>query len=85
MVKLRKRYGNKLAFYGNISVQNMAGSREQLEQELKRKIPLAVDGGYILHSDHSVPPEVSFNQFCWMQKRAQEIFDDSRRKSFKKR
>ena len=55
-VKLRKRYGNNLAFYGNIDVQKMAGPKDQLERELQRKVPLAINGGYILHSDHSVPP-----------------------------
>jgi uroporphyrinogen decarboxylase len=73
-VKLRKRYGKRLSFYGNISARAMAGSREDMEKELSRKIPLAREGGFIMHSDHSVPPQVSFERFCWMQRRAQEIF-----------
>ena len=73
-VELRGRLGENLAFYGNISARSMAGPREKLEAELLRKIPLARQGGYIMHSDHSVPPDVSFEQFSWMQRRAQEIF-----------
>lgn len=62
------------ALHGGISAQTMAASREELDAELLRKVPLARDGGYVLHSDHSVPPEVGYAQFCWMQQRAQAIF-----------
>ncbi len=74
-VELRRRLGEELAFYGNISATAMAGPREALELELARKVPLAREGGFILHSDHSVPPEVSFEAFSWLQRRAQEIFE----------
>jgi len=76
-VELRARYGRNLAFYGGISAQAMASGRAELELELQRKVPLAREGGYILHSDHSVPPDVSYEQFSWMQRRAQEIFEDA--------
>jgi len=75
-VDLRNRFGKNLCLYGNISARAMAGPRKDLERELLRKIPLAREGGFILHSDHSVPPEVGFEQFSWMQKRAQEIFQE---------
>ena len=74
-VELRRRLGPRLAFYGNIDARAMAGPRDALEAELARKIPLAREGGYILHSDHSVPPDVGYERFAWMQRRAQEIFE----------
>jgi uroporphyrinogen decarboxylase len=74
-VQLREQFGRNLAYYGNISAQRMAGSRSELDEELRRKIPVAREGGYIMHSDHSVPPEVSLAQYRWMQDRAQEIFE----------
>ena len=73
-VALRREFGDRLAFYGGISAQAMAGPRVELGAVLERIIPIARDGGYIMHSDHSVPPDVSFEQFCWLQKRAEEIF-----------
>lgn len=74
---LRQKFGKRLAYYGNISIKNLLGPREALEDELRRKIPIAREGGYIIHSDHSVAPQVKFEQYCWMQKRAQEIFADA--------
>ena len=36
-----------------------------IENEIKTKIPIAKKGGgYIYHSDHSVPSNVSFQQYC---------------------
>ena len=35
-----------------------------IEHEISRKIPAAMaGGGYIYHSDHSVPDDVSFAQY----------------------
>jgi uroporphyrinogen decarboxylase len=61
---LKKAYGDRLTFFGNINVIAMAGSAEEIENEIGTKLSVAgQDGGYIYHSDHSVPPEVSFEQY----------------------
>ncbi len=74
---LREIHPKQMACYGNISVKNLLGTREALEEELLRKIPLAVDGGFIMHSDHSIPFGVSYEQYKWARQRAQEIFEDA--------
>ncbi|MBN2012783.1 hypothetical protein JW960_25865 [candidate division KSB1 bacterium] len=61
--KLKDKYGTQLCFYGNIDVRNMSADDETCEQEIKRKLSCFQQGGYIYHSDHSVPPEVSLNQY----------------------
>lgn len=63
---LRQRYGTRLAYYGGIDVRNLIGSQSALAAELERKLAGARAGGYILHSDHSVPPQVSFERYRWM-------------------
>lgn len=75
--ELRKRHPKQMACYGNISVANLLGTRDQLEQELLAKIPQAVNGGFIMHSDHSIPFGVSYEQYKWARQRAQEIFEQS--------
>ncbi len=76
-VELRERYGDRLAFYGNIDATKMYGPVETLREELERKIPLARDGGYIMHSDHSCPPEVTYERYCWLLDTARKIFSRS--------
>lgn len=62
--ELKKSYGDRLTFFGNIDVRAMAGSAEDIENEIRTKLPAAgQNGGYIYHSDHSVPPEVSFERY----------------------
>lgn len=64
--ELRKTYGDRLTFWGNIDVINMAkGTDEEIDEEIRTKITpfVASGGGYIYHSDHSVPPEVSYERY----------------------
>ena len=36
-----------------------------IEEEIRAKVTAAKEnGGYIYHSDHSVPDDVSFSDFC---------------------
>ncbi|NQT59470.1 MAG: hypothetical protein HQ557_10870 [Bacteroidetes bacterium] len=76
-VELRKKYGDQLAFYGNISVVKMSGPQDELEEEIRSKVALAKDGGFIFHSDHSVPPEVDFKRYEWILKTAHAYFHSS--------
>ena len=65
LVDLKARYGERLAFMGGIDARAMAHPDPRVvEQEIRTKIPVAKKGGgYIYHSDHSVPDNVSFEQY----------------------
>jgi uroporphyrinogen decarboxylase len=53
-----------LVFLGNIDVRKLSGSRPEIEQEIAPKITAAKEGGgYIYHSDHSVPNSVSLENY----------------------
>ncbi len=61
---LKERFGNKITLFGNIDIRKLSGTREDIEQEISSKVPIAMEGGgYIFHSDHSVPPTVSFDNY----------------------
>lgn len=61
---LKREYGNRLIFMGNIDVTKMSKSRKDIEEEVRSKLELAKKGGgYIYHSDHSVPPDVSLENY----------------------
>lgn len=62
---LKERYGDKITFMGGIDVRLMAlDDTKLLEEEIKNKITMAKEnGGYIYHSDHSVPKDVSFKNY----------------------
>jgi len=60
---LFKEFGDRIAFYGGVDVRTLiSNDRAQIDAELNAKIlpVLKGGGGYILHSDHSEPPEVDY-------------------------
>ena len=65
LVELKEKYGNKLAFMGGIDARLMADSDpHKIEDEIARKFEAAKrDGAYIFHSDHSVPDNISLEQY----------------------
>lgn len=61
---LKPKFGDKLTFFGNISVQSFKDGPDAIEAELREKLPIAMaGGGYIYHSDHSIPPEASWETY----------------------
>ena len=59
------KYGRQLAFFGNIDVMKMAtNDLAGIEDEIKAKFTAGMaTKGYIYHSDHSVPPQVSWHTY----------------------
>jgi len=71
--ELKERYGDKLAFHGNMDVRALSGALEDVKSEVLSKLPTACrGGGYILGSDHSVPPSVSLQNYECMLKLARK-------------
>ncbi|HUS80159.1 MAG TPA: uroporphyrinogen decarboxylase family protein, partial [Armatimonadota bacterium] len=69
LVALKEQYGQRLACMGGIDVRKMADGTDPrlLEEEIRIKVGLAKrGGGYIYHSDHSVPDNVSFDRYRYV-------------------
>lgn len=61
---LKRDYGDVLTLEGGIDVRTMLDLGD-MEREVASKIPvLKRGGGYIYYSDHSVPDNVSFENYC---------------------
>jgi len=60
VVEIRRQYGHKMGFCGNIDVMAWANDPlPELEAQVMRKLNAAKGGGYIVQSDHSVPSDCS--------------------------
>ena len=76
MPRLFEKFGRQIAFYGNIDARVLISNDfEEIEKELIKKIPPVVNngGGYILHSDHSEPPQVDYQTMQYFIRRGREI------------
>jgi uroporphyrinogen decarboxylase len=63
---LKQEYGKDITFWGNICAEKLAGSFEDIEKEIGEKLTTAKkDGGYIYHSDHSIPPNVILKNYLY--------------------
>jgi uroporphyrinogen decarboxylase len=64
VVDIRKQYGHRMGFCGNIDALAWANdSLPDLEAQVLRKLNAAKGGGYIVQSDHSVPSNVSAERY----------------------
>ena len=62
--ELKRKWGDKLVLEGGIDVRLMTDG-QAIEDEIRTKLDvLKQSGGYIFHSDHSVPENVSFADYC---------------------
>lgn len=61
----KSKWGERLTLVGNIDADVLAtNDRRLIEAEIAAKVPVAArGGGYIYHSDHSIPPTVSLESF----------------------
>ncbi len=75
--ELKPLYGDRISFFGNISMDVLAtGDRGLIREEVVSKIAAAKPGGgYIHQSDHSVPPTVSYEAYCYWMDLAREHGD----------
>jgi len=64
VIDLRRQYGHKMGFCGNIDALAWANdSLPELEAQVMRKLNAAKGGGYLPQSDHSVPSNVSAERY----------------------
>lgn len=73
VVDLKRRFGRRLGFNGNINVQALeTNDRGKVRREVLRKLNAAKGGGYIFQSDHSVPDTVDFDTYDYAMELVRE-------------
>ncbi len=69
VVDLRRRYGHRMGFCGNMDVLAWANAPlPELQEAVLRKLNAAKGGGYIFQSDHSVPGNISAERYEYVLK-----------------
>ena len=64
VLQLKRKYGKRWAFNGNIDVRVLStNDHDQVRREILRKLNAAKGGGYIIQSDHSVPGDVDASTY----------------------
>jgi uroporphyrinogen decarboxylase len=69
VVEVRKQYPG-LIIMGGLDKSRVAQGKQAIDEELDSKLPLLLpQGGCIPFCDHLVPPDVSWEDFCYYRKR----------------
>jgi len=63
-IRLRKKFGPSLRLSGGVDKRILAQDRAAIDAHLRELRPLVVEGGFIPTVDHTVPPDVSWDNFC---------------------
>ena len=71
-VKFRKEFGKELRMWGNIDKKAIADGPARIDAEFDRVRPLIEEGGYLPWVDHSCPPDISWENYCYYIKKLGE-------------
>jgi uroporphyrinogen-III decarboxylase len=73
VVDLRRRFGHRIAFCGNMDVMVWAdGTKDDLRKAVLTKLNAAKGGGLIFQSDHSVPSNISAENYEYVLRLVRE-------------
>mgnify|MGYP000847084619 CR=1 FL=1 len=62
-MRIRKKFGKSLRLMGGVDKRELAKGPAAIEAHLRSLIPIVEDGGFIPTVDHTVPPDVSWDNF----------------------
>ncbi len=70
---VRREFGRDLRMWGGIDKRALAWGPAAIDAELARVAPVVQDGGYVPFPDHSLPPDVSWANYCYFMERLPTI------------
>jgi uroporphyrinogen-III decarboxylase len=71
---LKPKVHGRLVLFGNIDVRELSKTREDVEREIRSKVPVAMEGGgYIYCVDHSVASTVSLENYEYALSLVREV------------
>jgi uroporphyrinogen decarboxylase len=73
VLAIRKKYGRDLRIWGGVDKRALIQGPSTIDAELKRIAPLIRDGGYIPMLDHSAPPDIAYDRYCYFLEHLREI------------
>jgi hypothetical protein len=64
-IEFRRRYGKDLLMMGGFDKRILTRSKNEIEQEICRLMPLVEEGGFIGFCDHLVPPDIPLENYLF--------------------
>ena len=64
-LRIRKKFGKSLRLFGGVDKRELAKGPKAIDPHLRELAPLVEEGGFIPSVDHTVPPDISWDDFCY--------------------
>ncbi len=68
---LRRRFGRDLRMWGGMDKRQLAVGKPAIDAEVERHRALIADGGFVPMLDHSAPPDIPYDNYCYFMQRLQ--------------
>jgi hypothetical protein len=72
-IRLRQKFGRSLRLWGGVDKRVLAQDKAAIDAHLRTFIPLIEEGGFIPTIDHTVPPDVPYENFLYYMQRKQDL------------
>jgi hypothetical protein len=72
---IRQKYP-RLGLQGGIDKKAVAAGKDAIDRELEARLPVILSNGYIPHIDHGIPPDVSWENFCYYRRKLDSMLDE---------
>ncbi|HIE28720.1 TPA: hypothetical protein EYP66_15685 [Candidatus Poribacteria bacterium] len=73
--KIVEQFGTRVAIRGYFDKRALIAGKEAIDEEFLRLKPLLEGGGFIPHTDHLVPPDVSWENYRYYRLRKREFIE----------
>ena len=73
VLQVRREYGRDLRIWCGIDKRVLAWGPEAIDAELARVRPLIEEGGYVPAPDHSLPPDVPCDNYCYYREHLLQV------------
>ncbi len=74
-VRLRKKFGKSLRLWGGVDKREIAKGKSQIDAHLKELSSIVEDGGFVPTIDHSVPPDISWDNFVYYMDQKRKLLE----------
>ena len=73
VAEVRKKFGGNFAMRGGVDKRALARGKKDIDAEIERIRPAYEQGRYIPCADHSLPPDISFYNYCYYLERLKKL------------
>ena len=73
VVQVRKNFGSNFAMRGGVDKRMLAREKKDIDAEIERIRPAYEQGRYIPCADHSLPPDISFYNYCYYLEKLKKL------------